>query len=135
HLKPIVEVIKKTNMVSQVFFFDNDYYALKEVLMYEPEMMLMPRAYSYQMVDSAINIFHPKVIHIDPSFYSEEVSSLIRSNNSRIWINALGEPDNLIRNGNAEEAMEKLLQFKANIIQTDEPELLIEYLDSKGLRN
>ena len=125
--------VKKTNTVSQVFFFDNDYDALKEVLSYEPKMMMMPRAYSYQMADSALKVFHPKVVHIDPSFYSEDVSYLIRTNNSRIWINALGEPDDLIRNGNAEQAMNKLLQFNANVIQTDEPELLIKYLNQHKL--
>jgi len=134
HLKPVVDVVIKTNTMSQVFFFDNDYDALKEVLSYEPEMILMPRAYSYQMADSAIKVFHPKVIHIDPSFYTENVTDLIRKNNSRIWINALGETDDLIRNGKTEEAMKELLRYRANIIQTDEPEALIKYLKSKGLR-
>lgn len=135
HLKPIVDVVLKTKTISHVFYFDNDYDALNEIRMYEKKSMLMPRAYSYNMADSALNIFSPEVIHIDPSFYTEELTELILSNNARVWINALGKPDNLIRNKNAEKAISELLKYNANIIQTDEPEELIKYLKSKGLRN
>ena len=135
NLKPIVDVIKRTNTVSQVFFFDNDYDALNEVLSMMPDAMLMPRAYNLHMADSALKIFNPQVIHIDNSFYTQELTELIRSKKARIWINALGESDDLIRKGTIDEAMNKLLRYKANIIQTDEPEMIIKYLKAKGLRN
>jgi glycerophosphoryl diester phosphodiesterase len=135
HLKPIIDVIKKTKTQSQVFYFDNDYDALKEIRSWEKEAMFMPRAYSYQMADSALKEFNPKIIHIDNSTNTKKMTDLIRNNNARVWINALGSPDDLIRNGVAEEAMNRLLKYNANIIQTDEPKLLIEYLKSVGLRN
>jgi len=135
HLKPVADVIKKTNTLKQVFWFDNDYDALKEVLSLEKNSMLMPRAYSFEMADSALKVFSPNVIHIDPSFYTKEVTELIRGGNARIWINALGETDDLIRKGETESAMNDLLKFKANVIQTDEPEKILKYLESKGLRN
>jgi len=134
-LKPIVDVVKKNNMANQVFWFDNDYDGLKEVRIMEPNSIFMPRAYSYEMADSALKVFNPAVVHIDPSFYTEEVTALIRNNGARIWINALGEPDQLIRAGKTEEAMTELLKHKANVIQTDEPEKIIQYLTSAGLRN
>lgn len=135
HLKPVADIIRRTNTLEQVFWFDNDYDALKEVLSLEKKSMLMPRAYSYEMADSALKVFSPKVIHIDPSFYTKEVAELIRGGNSRIWINALGDADEHIRVGEIEVAITELLKFKANVIQTDEPEKLIQYLESKGLHN
>ncbi len=135
NLKPIVDAIKRTGTEKQVFFFDNDYDALKEVLSMIPEALIMPRAYSFEMADSALRVFSPEVIHIDESFYTEELTDLIRSNNARIWINALGEQDDLIRKGETEKALNNLLKYKANIIQTDEPEILIPLLKSKGLRD
>ena len=87
------------------------------------------------MADSALKVFSPAVIHIDPSFYTSEVTTLIRNNGARIWINALGNSDRLIRSGKIEEAMSELLKFNANVIQTDEPEKIIQYLESKGLRD
>ena len=135
NLKPVVDAIKKTGTASQVFFFDNDYDALKEVLTMLPEALLMPRAYDYNMADSALKVFTPEVIHIDESFYTQELTSLIRNKNARIWINALGEPDDQIRNGQSEKALQNLLKYGANIIQTDEPEMLIPLLEKKGLHN
>ncbi len=134
-LKPLVNDVKKTKTSKQVFYFDNDYDALMEVREMDPSSMFMPRAYSYEMADSALKIFHPQVVHIDPSFYTKEVTELIRSNNARVWINALGETDAMIRKDNVEKAMNDLLRYKANIIQTDEPELILKYLRSKGLHD
>jgi glycerophosphoryl diester phosphodiesterase len=134
NLKPVVDAIKKTGTANQVFFFDNDYDALKEVLTMLPEALLMPRAYNYEMADSSLKVFTPEVIHIDESFYTPEVSDLIKAKNARIWINALGEPDDQISNGKDEEVLVVLLKNGANIIQTDEPEILIKLLEKKGLR-
>jgi len=135
NLKPVVDVIKRTGTAHQVCFFDNDYDALKEILTLLPEALLMPRAYDYNMADSALKVFTAEVIHIDESFYTPQLTSLIKSKNARIWINALGEPDDQIRNGKHEKALKDLLKHGANIIQTDEPELFIPLLEKKGLRN
>ena len=135
NVEPIVETVKRTGTNAHVFYFDNDYDLLNVILELDERSMLMPRAYSYEMADSALHLFSPRVVHIDPSFYTPEVTELIRNGNARIWINALGIPDAMIRKGDVDEAMNRLLQYNANIIQTDEPELLIKYLDSVGLRN
>ncbi|MCY1719448.1 glycerophosphodiester phosphodiesterase family protein [Prolixibacteraceae bacterium Z1-6] len=135
NLKPVADAIKRTGTENQVFFFDNDYDALEEVLTLLPEALLMPRAYSYEMADSAIAVFSPEVIHIDDKFYTSKVVSLIKRNNARVWINSLGKSDAAIRDGKIETAMGTLLQHGANIIQTDEPEIMIPYLKANGLRN
>jgi glycerophosphoryl diester phosphodiesterase len=135
HLKEINEVVQKTKTVKEVFYFDNNYDGLKETIAMEQKTMLMPRAYSIEMADSAITVFSPEVIHIDPSFYTKEVTELISNSGARIWINALGDTDRLVVAGKIDEAMNSLLKNGANIIQTDQPEKLIQYLESKGLRN
>ncbi len=128
NVRPIVGAVERTGTNSQVFYFDNDYDLLNEILDLEESSMIMPRAYSYEMADSALKRFSPQVVHIDPSFYTPEVGKLIANGNARIWINALGIPDAMIRKGDIDKAMSNLLQYKANIIQTDEPELLLNYL-------
>ena len=132
-LDPIIEVIKKYGCEDQVFFFDSDYEALQYIKASDQEFMLMPRAYSYEMADSAIVRFEPEVVHIDFSFYNQEVVELIKSNNARIWINALGKPDQQIVSGDAEQAVNELLKHGANIIQTDQPGLLLEELRNRNL--
>ena len=133
NLKPIVEVVKRIDVADQVFYFDNDYDALRSIKEMDDNSIFMPRAYSYEMADSAIHIFNPAVVHIDPSFYTKKVGDLLRNNNSRIWINSLKEADAKMRYGKMEKVFEELTKYGANIIQTNEPAMLLEYLRAIGL--
>ncbi|OJV17652.1 MAG: glycerophosphodiester phosphodiesterase [Dyadobacter sp. 50-39] len=129
----VIEVVKKMRAGDFVFFFDSDYEILSEVDAASKKYMLMPRAYSQAMADSALTRFKPEVIHIDSKFYTPEVTGLIRSKGARVWINALGAPDEEIRKGNVSETLKNLTQQGANIIQTDEPEKMIRGLRELGL--
>lgn len=129
----VIEVVKEVGGEDFVFFFDSDYEILSKVDASSKKYMLMPRAYSQAMADSALTRFKPEVIHIDSKFYTPEVTSLIRSKGARIWINALGVPDEQIRKGNARETLKDLTKHGANIIQTDEPEKMIRVLKELGL--
>jgi len=131
--KGVVAAVLKTGTMKDVFYFDNDYNVLDEILEYDKTAQIMPRAYNFHMADSALVKFRPKVVHIDPKFYTQELTEMIRENNARVWINALGESDCYIRNGYGEEVLEKLTGKGANIIQTNEPKMLLELLRSKGL--
>ncbi len=131
--KGVVEAVLKTGTMKDVFYFDNDYHVLDEIKRYDPSAQLMPRTYNFHMADSAIVKFKPHIIHIDPKFYTEELTEMIRNNNARVLINALGEADCYIRNGHGEEVLEKLTGKGANVIQTNEPEMLLELLRAKGL--
>jgi len=53
--------------------------------------------------------------------------------NVRVWIKALGYTDALIRAEKKDEAIRELIKYKANVIQSDEPEEIRSYLKSKGL--
>lgn len=132
-IEKVIEVVKKVGAADFVFFFDSDYEILSKVDAASKKYMLMPRAYSQAMADSALTRFKPEVIHIDSKFYTPEVTSLIRNKGARVWINALGEPDAEIRKGNARETLKSLTQQGANIIQTDEPEKVISVLKELGL--
>lgn len=130
-LAAVIDIVKKTGTEDIVFFFDSDYNSLKYVDNVSKKYMLMPRAHSLAMADSALTLFKPEVVHIDFSFYTPEVTQLIKKRGARIWINALGKIDVLLRNGQHEEALQQLLQHGANIVQTDEPELLMKLLKEK----
>jgi glycerophosphoryl diester phosphodiesterase len=134
-LKPVIDIVKKTKTTNQVIFFHNQFEVLTEVLNLMPEAIVMPLPYSFLMTDSALNLYSPKVIHINHEINTPEVTDLISSKNAKIWINALGKPDDDIRKNRAEAAIDKLTKYGANIIQTDEPELMIKYLELKGFRN
>ncbi len=132
-LDPIIAEIKRQKLEDHVFWFDNDYEALDYVESIDKDFMLMPRAYSYEMADSAITQFQPELIHIDFSFYDKDVMELIKTHRARVWINALGKPDTLLAEGKVDEALEALLKHGANVIQTDQPAKLIEALEKRTL--
>lgn len=132
-IEKVIEVVKKVGGEDFVFFFDSDYEILSKVDAASKKFMLMPRAHSLAMADSALTRFKPEVIHIDEDFYTAEVTSLIRKKGARVWINALGKPDAEIRKGNAREALKNLTKEGANIIQTDEPEKVIRELRELGM--
>lgn len=129
----VIEVVKKMEATGFVFFFDSDYEILSKVDSASKKFMIMPRAYSQAMADSALTRFKPEVVHIDSKFYTPEVTSLIKGKKARIWINALGQPDAEIRKGKARETLTALTKQGANIIQTDEPEKMIATLREMGL--
>lgn len=128
----VIEIVKKMDAGDFVFFFDSDYEILAKVDAASKKYMLMPRAYSQAMADSALTRFKPEVVHIDSKFYTPEVTSLIRRKRARVWINALGAPDEEIRKGNISGTLKDLTKQGANIIQTDEPEKMIRGLRELG---
>lgn len=129
----ILSDVKRTGTDSQVFYFDNDYDQLDRIISLDKTAKLMPRAYSYQMADSAITRYSPPVVHIDPGFYDSELTAMLRKHKARVWINTLGDADSLLTTDKKERVMGDMLEHGANIIQTDQPEILLQYLKSKGL--
>ncbi|MCE7044407.1 glycerophosphodiester phosphodiesterase family protein [Dyadobacter sp. CY312] len=134
-IEPIIEIVKKTKTEDIVFFFDSDYKVLSKVHAASEKLMMMPRAYNQAMADSAIRLFSPEVIHIDSKFNTTEVNEAIKKKNARVWINALGKPDEQIRTGNVKEPITALISKGANIVQTDEPQKILEYLRSANLHD
>ena len=134
-IEHVLDVVNKTETKDIVFFFDSDYEVLSRIRAADGNFMIMPRAHSLEEVDSAIMQFDPPIVHIDFSFYSPECVSAIQASSARVWINALGAPDDDIRRGRNKRALKKLLQHGTSIIQTDEPQLLLQALREEGLHH
>lgn len=133
-VEPIMNVVKDTDTFREVFFFDSDYRVLQKVRDTDKRFTLMPRAYSYAQTEDALKTFNPPVIHIDPSFYTQEVVALAKGQNARIWINALGDVDRKLLSQEAwKSALFDLLKHGASIVQTDEPEAVLAYLRRQSL--
>lgn len=130
----VVRIVEKTDMQGYVLFFDSDYSVLQRVKNKNADYMIMPRAYRITQADSAIAMFDPPVVHIDFDFYTPETVSIIKGSMARVWINALGEPDQILREGKPKKALKKLLSNGANIIQTDEPGMFVTTLKKHTLQ-
>lgn len=131
----VIDVVKKTETEDIVLFFDSDYEILSKVQQASKDFMIMPRAHTIEQTDSLIGAFDPPVVHIDFSFYNAETTQMIQSSLARVWINALGDFDLEIARGKEKHALKKLLEYGANIIQTDEPLLLLKALREQELHH
>jgi glycerophosphoryl diester phosphodiesterase len=129
----VLEVIRKTGMEEYVVFFDGDREVLTNIVQ-SGTFLVMPRADDLATTREVLDAFNPPIVHIDETFNTKEVSSLIKSRNARAWINALGQTDREIAAGNGLNAIQLLLAGGANIVQTDEPQRLLELLYELGKR-
>ncbi len=132
-VKQLVAMVHKTHTGNQVLFFDSDFGVLDSVLLLDSTLLIMPRAHSPEEVTKIFERYHPPVVHIDDSFFTPEVVKQIKSHGAHVWINALGVPDILAMAG-ITRGYRKLVEGGANIIQTDRPVLLNNYLTRKGWR-
>lgn len=129
----VVRIVEKAGMQDYVLFFDSDYSVLQRVKEKDADFMIMPRAHRLSEADSAIAMFKPPVVHIDFDFYTPETVRAIKGGMARVWINALGEPDQMLRDGKVKKALKMLLTTGANIIQTDEPGAFVNTLQKEKI--
>jgi len=128
----IIALTARTHTEQNVIFFVYKPEFAKMIKDRNSKFYTMVRTQNANQVDSCYKITVPQVVHIDPSHYTTGVTGTVKSNNGRVWINALGDVDDEVVAGNI-AAFEKVLKNGANIIQTDQPALLKKYLESKGL--
>jgi glycerophosphoryl diester phosphodiesterase len=132
NLAPILAIVRKTDTQDIAFFFDSDYAMLRRIQRVDDNLMVMPRVHNDAEVDSAL-VFDPPAVHIDFTCYTEQVTQRIHASFARTWINALGDLDGDLRKGREKHALKVLLEHGANIVQTDEPALLLSALRKNGL--
>jgi glycerophosphoryl diester phosphodiesterase len=129
----VCKLIREAGMQKQVLFFVYDYHYTSTIDSIDNSIAIMPRAYNKEDVLDILKNYKVPVIHVDPSFYSDTLMGQIRSHNVRVWINALGKFDDLEKK-QKNSGYDSLLEMKnVNVIQTDYPANLLQYLQKKGL--
>lgn len=128
----IMKVVERTQTASTTFFFLGRGIYAKMLKEQSPVYRTLVRTHKEADVDSVFVVTKTEAVHIDPSHNTVAVTSKIKSNGARVWINALGAVDKKAAAGDL-EAYGELLKNGANMVQTDYPELLMKYLKSKKL--
>ncbi|MBC9929243.1 glycerophosphodiester phosphodiesterase family protein [Chitinophaga qingshengii] len=125
--------IQATGTAKQVLFFLYDPQQIPALQSIDKQIPIMPRAHDAAETATILAMGKFPVIHVDESF-TEKVMNDIRSAGSRVWINALGDFDDMERKTENTGFDLLLSKYKvANVIQTDLPEQLLRYLKGKGL--
>lgn len=90
------------------------------------------RTYNEAAVDTLYTITGTEAVHIDNHFNTVSVVTKIKSHGSRVFINALDDADKKVAAGDL-DAYDEDVKYGANIVQTNYPALLMQYLKKKGL--
>jgi glycerophosphoryl diester phosphodiesterase len=133
-VEPTISRVIETGTLDQSLFFNGNYDFLKRFRTIAPDVLVFPRAHSTEETVAASSAFAPEAIHIDGGFNTNATHKAALASDSRVWINALGEPDRLVAQGKVKDAIDPLLAHGASIIQTDHPAAVIAYLKSIGRR-
>jgi glycerophosphoryl diester phosphodiesterase len=123
------KMVKAMGMEKQVLFFVYDYKDADLVREIDPDIPVMPRVHNAEETMAVVKQQRYPILHGDDGFYTDSLMQIVREANMRVWMNALGDYDDL-----GEKGFDSLLQKKQiNVIQTDKPEELLAYLRKKGL--
>jgi glycerophosphoryl diester phosphodiesterase len=97
-----------------------------------PGFKTLIRTNSEADVDSLFKVTGTEAVHIDNHHYTTAVVGKIKSHGARVFINALDDADKKVATGDI-DAYDEDVKYGANIIQTNYPALLMQYLKKKGL--
>ncbi len=149
YLQKVLPMLQKRNMVNQVLYNVKDNTPLRDILEANPDIpselflvvvVNMEKPNAKEVIESYKE--RPNTI-IQTIFKQDTLAILktipeIRKNNS-VWMNALWpdhngghDDDRAVEKNSPKEAWGWLFENGANIIQTDRPRNLIEYLDKIG---
>lgn len=129
--REVYDLIRELDMERQVLFFLYDHKEMPALHVINPNIRIMPRARKTEDLWEIVGWQLTDIIHIDESFAGMDELELIQRQGIRLWANTLGARDSAARLNPANFGdFFRNLKF-ANIVQTDEPALLLDYLNSR----
>lgn len=128
HIDKALALIEKHKMENQIIFFLYDHKLSPKLHKKSPDIIIMPRAHNQNEVEEILKWDYIKVIHVDDSFYDDTLMNRILDANVRVWMNALGKYDTMEKTEKNSGFEALLKQKNINIIQTDLPRELSNFL-------
>jgi len=127
----VYDLIRELDMERQVLFFLYNHQEMPALHVLNPNIRIMPRARKIEDIREIVGWQLTDIIHIDESFAGMDELELMHRQGIRIWANTLGARDSAARVDPAAFGdFFRTLKF-ANIVQTDEPALLVDFLNKK----
>ncbi|MBT8296007.1 MAG: glycerophosphodiester phosphodiesterase family protein [Gramella sp.] len=131
-MKTAYKLISKHQMEKEIIFTVNDLKVIPELYNQNPEIRIMPVAFSWRKINKVLDHDFLNIIQLYHRPYSERTIKKIEGREMEIWVNSLDKFDKL--ETEAKDGFEKLLYIKkVDVIQTDHPEELLDFLRKKGL--
>ncbi|KAA3658859.1 MAG: hypothetical protein DWQ10_10260, partial [Calditrichaeota bacterium] len=133
-LPDLVSLVQKTGTQKQVMFFNHDFAVLDSILAIDPSLLVLPRAETVEELQEILTRFNTPVIQINDSIFTPSVDSLIKAAGANVWVNSLGKFDRLAKRDSVAEAYSQFVDGNADIVQTDNPDLWLEFLRDQNAK-
>ena len=128
----ILAVVNRTGTKSTVFALVYKPIYGKMIKEQSPGFRTLIRTNNEAAVDSLFTVTNTEAVHIDNHHNTVAVTTKIRNHGARAFINALDDADKKVAAGDL-DAYDEDIRNGANIVQTNYPALLMQYLKKKGL--
>lgn len=132
-VEPILEVVQNHEAQRFVMYFNSDLAVLSQVREIDPSAVIMPLAQSADEAKFLADRFDLELVHLRDEYDSRQLAKRLDQAGTAGWINALGRIDGLLQQGST-SAADKLISNGADVIQTDQPGMLLELLTQRNLR-
>ncbi|HTI93650.1 MAG TPA: glycerophosphodiester phosphodiesterase family protein [Puia sp.] len=128
----ILAVVNRTQTKNSVFALVYRPIYGKMIKEQSPGFRTLIRTNNEAAVDSLFTVTNTEAVHIDNHHNTVAVTTKIRNHGARAFINALDDADKKVAAGDL-DAYDEDIKNGANIVQTNYPTLLMQYLKKKGL--
>ncbi|MDN3595089.1 glycerophosphodiester phosphodiesterase family protein [Zunongwangia endophytica] len=134
HIKKVAQVIEECEAVNSVFFYDSRYAVMRKIAKYLPSAMRMTKVNpNRRAIKRAMVSVNPDIVHLGNS-ESQRESSFIEKMQGKyrkpVFANALGKLDKALEV--SPDTLNYFINKRINIIQTDKPDVVLEYLIANG---
>lgn len=123
----LFRLLKKNNMEHQVFSFIWDKELISEITSIDSLYAVLPLSETHGEMERNLKSYYSPLQHLTEKSYTKTNMEWARNNGIQVFVNSLGNIDKAFINGNT-VAIDSLIALKPNIIQTDYPKKLIQYL-------
>ena len=130
----LYQQLKVNKMQNEVFSFIWDKRKIEKILAIDSTYAVLPEVSNREEITYYSENVVSKLQHFNEQSFTNENVTWAKSQGIEIFMNSLFEIDTEFVNGNTMN-IDKIIDLKPAIIQTDHPILLKEYLKSKGLHN
>ncbi|MBS1662087.1 MAG: glycerophosphodiester phosphodiesterase family protein [Bacteroidetes bacterium] len=128
----ILAVVTRTQSKSSVFALVYMPIYGRMIKEQSPGFHTLIRTNSEAAVDSLFKVTGTEAVHIDNRHNTVAVTTKIKAHGARAFINALDDADKKVATGDL-DAYDEDIKNGANIVQTNYPAQLMQYLKKKGL--
>jgi len=128
----ILAVVNRTQTKNTVFALVYRPVYGKMIKEQSPGFRTLIRTNNEAAVDTLFTVTNTEAVHIDNRHNTVAVTTKIRNHGARAFINALDDADKKVAAGDL-DAYDEDIKNGANIVQTNYPALLMQYLKKKGL--